>query len=501
MTFERGIWRGAYDNARVNIWLLLMITAAIFVLYLASDLGRLKSGGSFSIIIWAYLAIPAHFTALTGEPGIKAVGGRKLNTAFLWRAGVLSFAGLLGVICAVPFLRTASSERSLGIMLLFYALAEIFILGFLGTWLPSVVAEGDKTLKRASYRGAKIFWYVVLRLVSCNGLVLLFGLIIFSLLLSHAGDGKIWSTAEGTNWVAATAYMLMSLAISIHVVLLATILSRAYLIAEGKVPTSEQSFKDQVKDISANVGKSTWSSFLTTLNGVKWVVLITILLIAANYQLAKTSNNDLYLLCPLPFILLPLAFSSSATILTSRSGFWPINWQAIRSVWFPFAWRSIALTFIGAAPAICLYWIHIPMLSPELRLAGLSIVYAVSETLLIAKLGTVLESIFANGDRSLSAASLRGAITFRHVLTRLWFYNVLTLLGTFAAGSLLYLIIGIVVDFAAGRGQIEALRPFLEVLFFIPLVAMTVMSAVITSRAYLIADMEKASAVASASSS
>ena len=72
MTFERGIWRGAYDNARVNIWLLLMITAAIFVLYLASDLGRLKSGGSFSIIIWAYLAIPAHFTALTSMRALFA---------------------------------------------------------------------------------------------------------------------------------------------------------------------------------------------------------------------------------------------------------------------------------------------------------------------------------------------------------------------------------------------------------------------------------------------
>jgi hypothetical protein len=236
MKFKNGIWLGALENSLLNLGPLLLVATMLMACYLAIDVGFGGGAGTWvSIMVWLYLAIPAHYTALNGQSGWQSVVGGKFNRSFLWRAGVLSLSGFLGLMLTLPLLKNLSTDVAIGYGVLAFAATEIIILAFVGTWLPSVFIDGDKRIKTAFQRARSTFWYVFLRLLFCNGLVLTVAVIAFGALNKKAGYDQMYTSGTGIHLLVIVAYLVLVVLFSFHVVMLATILSRAYLIAEDKI--------------------------------------------------------------------------------------------------------------------------------------------------------------------------------------------------------------------------------------------------------------------------
>lgn len=114
MTFKRGIWADALHNARLNFWLVLGTLAIFLILTIASDYGYLEGIGTVvGTFVWMYLAIPTHRTALMGGPGYIAIGNQKYFRPFIWRAGLMSAAGIFAILAALPFVNGGHKSLAL----------------------------------------------------------------------------------------------------------------------------------------------------------------------------------------------------------------------------------------------------------------------------------------------------------------------------------------------------------------------------------------------------
>jgi hypothetical protein len=110
------------------------------------------------------------------------------------------------------------------------------ILSKWGTWLPAVVADGDRSFAAAGKRGSITFGYVCLRLFACNGLLLAVAFLGLAFGIELIGsDGSIWSAETGFSLATFLLVCVFYFVFAIQTVLPATILSRAYLIAEAKL--------------------------------------------------------------------------------------------------------------------------------------------------------------------------------------------------------------------------------------------------------------------------
>lgn len=281
--------------------------------------------------------------------------------------------------------------------------------------------------------------------------------------------------------------------LAFNLVMLATILSRAYLIAEGKVPTLESANVSQfsgetLAKPTSGASAEIWSAAIKTLWAVKWAAIISILIITAAINTLKSTGYQDYAFCTLPLALLPLAFTSHIRSLTNNIGISPLTPSAPRLIWFPYAWRGLMFFLVGSMAAFAIGYALKNSLNTSTLIFITLITYTLVESLLFSKFGTVLSACIVNDDRTIKAASERGVSTFRFAFVKFWIFNSLALLAAFLIASLIYMIILLVSNLIFTHPNQELLKTMLFVLMLMPAVANTVMWAVISARVYVIAE-------------
>lgn len=237
LKFERGLWRESLRNFILNFLLILCVVGTLVILSLAQDVFHLgTSGNTGSTFAWIMLAIAIHATILKGQSGFSGVSSRANIGPFVGRAFAFAIVGLIGSMFTLPLVGDAGIEYIIMAMLPAYGLIEATLLSKWGTCLPAVIAEGDRSLSAAGKRGKVAFPYSFLRLLFCNGSVLAVSFIVLAIGIGHFSDnGSIWSQANGFNFAIFTLSIIFFLAFAFQTVMLPTVLSRAYLIAEAKL--------------------------------------------------------------------------------------------------------------------------------------------------------------------------------------------------------------------------------------------------------------------------
>lgn len=351
MNFERGIWEESVRNFWANKFVVVIAVGLLIAVGIFQDYTHSTSGGGMWVeFAWLPVAIAAHATILNGQSGFATFSSSQYKivfSPFLWRSIGLSFIGVIPAMAiAIPIVGTENMTLFTYVIMALYAAFESLILAKRGTMLPACVAEGDKSLKAASDRSAKIFGYVLGRFWSCNAVLLVIGgggiILCYSIVVSFL---KTLFTITDNVIVDIFLQTSITILLAFNLVMLATILSRAYLIAEGKVPPLESVNVSQfsgatLKKSASEANSGIWRTAVKMLWAVKWVAIIMILIIAVALTALDSTGYQDYAVCALPLALLPLAFTSHMRSLTGNSGIWPLTSLAPKSIWFPYAWRS-----------------------------------------------------------------------------------------------------------------------------------------------------------------
>ncbi len=219
---------------------LAMVVIAIFTTVGLVLLGMFTqhNNGSASSIAWLFLAISAHTKILKGRSGPLTMYKKGVFGPFLWRSAVFAILALLLLIPAAHFAEFGKGHESWvgGLAILMYFFVQTLLLSMWGTWLPAVVADGDRSLAAANRRGRKVFSFVFSRLIGLSAALWISAALITFVLTFIAVLIKHLITIEiGFDLEAVPVWSVILVAVACQTVLVATILSRAYLIAEGKM--------------------------------------------------------------------------------------------------------------------------------------------------------------------------------------------------------------------------------------------------------------------------
>jgi hypothetical protein len=240
--FEHGIWRATFLNFFQNKAVVAVVVALLLGMAILKQFTG-SSGSGASSFAWAILAIAAHSTILTQKSGFAGLNNNKIWLPFVLRGLFFSLMPIIGVIVGlVMFGDTGSKVAGLVFTAIVFGFFEALLLAKWGTWLPATVADGDKSFGAAGRRGNKTFGYVFGRLLGCSILlwavagVLAFGLTFMFVVIEPAFPQQTGSLVNDViEWTIVTGVLVVA---SIQTVLLATVLSRAYLIAESRTNVS-----------------------------------------------------------------------------------------------------------------------------------------------------------------------------------------------------------------------------------------------------------------------
>lgn len=237
LNFDRGLLAETTINFHKNILLLAIVVVTLMVVTLFDARYPIVGVSAFSSIIWAILAMSVHATILKGLPGFVIHKEGRFFLPFLWRT--LVFAGMAVVAMAIIVKLWVQVEPDYIIypVLGIYALIEALLLSKWGTLLPAVIANGDTKLATAGRRGSKTFFYVFLRLVFGVGLGYLAAFALLFVVSRYLGSAGIyWSLEFGFDFKTILIGLVFYFVFAYQIVMIATILSRAYLIAESEFP-------------------------------------------------------------------------------------------------------------------------------------------------------------------------------------------------------------------------------------------------------------------------
>jgi hypothetical protein len=231
--FGRNIWSEAVHVSWENLSVIALVVVALLLLLIVSDYFGLSasSTGIGSTLIWILLAIAGHATVLKGRSGLKSIDNTVMMP-FLYRTMGLIGLTLVPVFIGI-FLTISYGETAIYLTVLLIAgISSILVLGKWGTWLPAVVAGGDRSLRSAGRRGRTVFGYVVSRLLAGPGILTIasFGAYFFLIGLFDL-QALVW-TDEGPQIREILISLLFTISQAFVTVMTAVILSRAYLMTE-----------------------------------------------------------------------------------------------------------------------------------------------------------------------------------------------------------------------------------------------------------------------------
>lgn len=239
MRFENGIWQSAWDVFRINWKTVALAIVAATALDIIAELTG-KTGG-FGIVvdvfIWSMVAISAHGVVLLGSANVGFSGSQKTFWPFVWRSLVLLLISLVPFVIALfMFHDGANIYLSILKVLPVLGLAALVVFALLGTWLPAVVVNGDKSIGAAAERGGRSFLYAAPRLLLGPGLL---QTLTMGLILLAAMSGILQGETFGAAGFSLSDLLSMPILYAVRaftVTFIAVILSRAYLMAEPAAP-------------------------------------------------------------------------------------------------------------------------------------------------------------------------------------------------------------------------------------------------------------------------
>lgn len=236
--FASGIWRATTFNYQMNFPVILTVVTAMVALTAIAERFDLGTGGTVTTIFWIVVAMSVHATILKNQPGFAIHKDGKEFVPFMWRAFVLVGLGLVGLIpflvIVMPLLNNLNRELWIIPFLAIYGIVETFILSLWGTCLPAVIVHSDASFATAWQRGKKTFGYVFVRLLFLAGLgytITFAGLALF--ITIALSDMTYWTKDGGLYFSNILAQLIFTLAFAYQIVMVATVLSRAFLIAES----------------------------------------------------------------------------------------------------------------------------------------------------------------------------------------------------------------------------------------------------------------------------
>lgn len=238
--FTNGLWT---ETNRVMLmstkWVILYIVLVVGIALfqeLSSRDGHSSSLWISQVFAAAMLAVPAHLGVLRKTASYDATAN-KAFMGFVWRGiwiGVISFILPIAVLFAsIHF--GAAEILAWGALLLVWLVTASACFAWWGTVLPAVITDHARSFSAASIRGSQTFKYAFPRLL------ISFGLISFLQLLAAAGvgllsngDGNVLPATGGVDVAMFVAIVIAALIGAFGIVMTAVILSRSFLIAEGK---------------------------------------------------------------------------------------------------------------------------------------------------------------------------------------------------------------------------------------------------------------------------
>ena len=238
MLEDRGLWSDSVRSFMLNIKPATVYVIAMMALGFLEDALDIGSGMVVAqALIAAMLAIPAHLTLLKGVSGMGAMADKGANNNFLSFA--LRGLGLGALAVLVPLLllivlmaaglNFGAAVSPTGFMFL---LSLCFVFARWGTMLPALLAGDDKTMATAVQRATRTGTYAFFHLMVPFGLltVLTIAPAIIIVMMSD-GDGRFLPANGSIDLPLIFATVLSNVVGAFQVVMIAVVLSRAYLRA------------------------------------------------------------------------------------------------------------------------------------------------------------------------------------------------------------------------------------------------------------------------------
>jgi hypothetical protein len=241
MKFSRGLFQETVHALSIN-WpiALTFLTATMVLQTFDKTLGN--AGLAAPLILLNVLAICIHQAVI--KPKLKTPIFMKLSMiwSFSWRW--VAMLALCSVLCTISiyllfWLVLTTNGRfdvfiSISLIMIFFI--STFVFSKWGTVLPAVAVEGDSSIASAAARGRRTFGYSAKRLFFCCGPLFIAPpvLTLFRLGKFGAMDTGVIGRPMDAGLPLLFVWLLHSLLALFGTALVATILSRAYLIGEAK---------------------------------------------------------------------------------------------------------------------------------------------------------------------------------------------------------------------------------------------------------------------------
>lgn len=231
----RGIWGDAAAQFWQNRYLIVALLVALALLDILGPSSGRAAMDMAGPALWAILAIAVFSAMLRGE-ALWTLSPEIIGP-FLWRVAILALPGLVAGFGVLQLaLHRLAPQWVAGLTAAAFGLVTALSLALAGTWLPATIAEGNAAgLRAALPRGRKTFGTTLWQLLISAGLPVLFAFaVLFGGKALGQDIGPVITLDARPGVLMIAARILFQAALAFAVVMVSVVLSRAYLIAEGK---------------------------------------------------------------------------------------------------------------------------------------------------------------------------------------------------------------------------------------------------------------------------
>lgn len=249
MTFKRGIWAEAFVLMLNALPYLMIALLGELAIRIVAEWLELKQTATTiaSALLWAYFAYKIHAQLLLPADRDKSIDEVRIVPFTVRVLGLSACAFFLGLILAfistvlmdveainATYFFVTSSGVAIATIVVIRCLTALIIYTLFGTLLPAYVANRGGGIGSAFLRGISQFGWIFLRFLAGPGLlILLFALASLWVYEELGIDSKFWNTAGFFQPLSVFVWLVLYSFKPLSVALTATILSRAFIRAEG----------------------------------------------------------------------------------------------------------------------------------------------------------------------------------------------------------------------------------------------------------------------------
>jgi hypothetical protein len=238
--FKTGLWAESFSLIKRNPKAsLTYFAASSAVTWLGGENLSDAAGVGLEAFVTVFLLLPICVSLLKQSHDASAFG-RATNPHvlnFTLRTLAMNFAAFVpGALIAIVMLAYRfSPEAGSGALLFAYLIMLIIVYSKWGTMLPAIVDDADFTFKTAGDRGRKTWSFAFANLLVPYVLViLLFIMLMIPAIILSDGNGQFYSALTGYDFFVLYENTIISLMGILVTVMTAVVLTRSYLLAEGR---------------------------------------------------------------------------------------------------------------------------------------------------------------------------------------------------------------------------------------------------------------------------